>query len=427
MTATANIDIGLIDVNLGQKEVIANEAFVVIDAALSELEIDPGDANYTLSTSTTPQEWQYDIINVTGALTANRDIVVPTNKKKYTVVNATTGGFSVTLKTSGGTGIAVASTKTAILRCDGTNVVEVTPGAGAGTGSGDVTGPGSSTNNHFATFSGTTGKVIADSGLSLDTDTTLAANSDTRIASQKAVKAYADALIAANDAMVFKGVTDCSGNPNYPAADRGHTYRASVAGKIGGASGVNVEVGDMFMCLTDGTSAGAQGSVGSSWTVIQTNIDGAVVGPASSTDGNVVLMDGASGKLIKDSGKSLSSLLTESLVVACSDETTALTTGTSKITFRAPYGMTITAVRASLSTAQTSGSIFTVDINVGGSTILSTKLTIDNTEKTSTTATTAAVISSSSLSDDAEITIDIDQVGDGTAKGLKVALIGTRT
>ena len=43
--------------------------------------------------------------------------------------------------------------------------------------------------------------------------------------------------------------------------------------------------------------------------------------------------------------------------------------------------MTLTSVRASLSTAQTIGSIFTVDINESGSSVLSTKLTIDNTEK----------------------------------------------
>lgn len=109
--------------------------------------------------------------------------------------------------------------------------------------------------------------------------------------------------------------------------------------------------------------------------------------------------------------------------VACSDETTALTTGTAKVTFRLPYAMTLGSVRASLATAQTSGSTFTVDINEGGTSILSTKLTIDNTEKTSTTAATAAVISDASLADDAEITIDIDQVGDGTAKGLKIWLI----
>ncbi len=117
----------------------------------------------------------------------------------------------------------------------------------------------------------------------------------------------------------------------------------------------------------------------------------------------------------------------ESIILAASDESTALTTGTSKVTFRMPYAFTVSSVRASLTTAQTSGSIFTVDINESGTTILSTKLTIDNTEKTSTTAAAAAVISDTALADDAEITIDIDQIGDGTAKGLKVVLIGTRT
>lgn len=111
--------------------------------------------------------------------------------------------------------------------------------------------------------------------------------------------------------------------------------------------------------------------------------------------------------------------------LACSDETTALTAGTAKVTFRMPHSMTLTGVRASLTTAQTSGSIFTVDINASGISILSTKLTIDNTEKTSTTAATPAVISGPALSDDAEITVDIDQIGDGTATGLKITLIGT--
>jgi hypothetical protein len=112
--------------------------------------------------------------------------------------------------------------------------------------------------------------------------------------------------------------------------------------------------------------------------------------------------------------------------VACSDETTAITAGTNKVTFRMPHAMTLTSVRASLTTAQASGSIFTVDINEAGTSILSTKLTIDNTEKTSVTAATPAVISDTALADDAEITIDIDQIGNGTATGLKLTLIGTR-
>ena len=91
-----------------------------------------------------------------------------------------------------------------------------------------------------------------------------------------ATKAYVDGIVAAQDAMVFKGVIDCSANPNYPAADRGWTYRVSVAGKIGGGSGPNVEVGDIIICQTDSTASGNHATVGSAWGIIQVNIDGAV-------------------------------------------------------------------------------------------------------------------------------------------------------
>lgn len=114
----------------------------------------------------------------------------------------------------------------------------------------------------------------------------------------------------------------------------------------------------------------------------------------------------------------------ETIIAAVSDETTAITTGTAKVTFRMPFAMTLTAVRASLGTVSSSGTP-TFDINEGGVSILSTKLTIDANEKTSTTAATAAVISDASLADDAEITIDIDTAGTGAA-GAKVALIGYR-
>lgn len=118
---------------------------------------------------------------------------------------------------------------------------------------------------------------------------------------------------------------------------------------------------------------------------------------------------------------------TECLIIACSDETTAITTGTGKVTFRMPYAFTLTAVRASCNTAPT-GSTIIIDINETGSTILSTKLSIDASEKTSTTAASAAVISDTSLADDAEITIDFDQVGSTVAgTGVKVYLIGHRT
>lgn len=111
---------------------------------------------------------------------------------------------------------------------------------------------------------------------------------------------------------------------------------------------------------------------------------------------------------------------------AVSDEATALTAGTAKLTFRMPCAMTVTSVRASVGTAPT-GSTLIVDINENGTSILSTKLSIDVTEKTSTTAAVPAVISDSALADDSEITIDIDQIGSTIAgAGLKVTIIGTR-
>lgn len=113
-----------------------------------------------------------------------------------------------------------------------------------------------------------------------------------------------------------------------------------------------------------------------------------------------------------------------SIGIACSDETTALEAGTAKATFRMPYALTLTDIRATLTTASSSGAVV-VDVNEGGATILSTKITIDATEKTSETAATPPVISDGSLADDAEITIDIDTAGTGAA-GLKVWLIGKK-
>lgn len=115
------------------------------------------------------------------------------------------------------------------------------------------------------------------------------------------------------------------------------------------------------------------------------------------------------------------------LGIACSDETTAITTGTAKATFRMPFAFTLSEVRASVTTAPT-GSTLIIDINEAGVSILSTKLSIDAGEKTSTTAASAAVISDTALADDAEITIDFDQVGSTIAgTGVKVWLIGQKT
>lgn len=158
-----------------------------------------------------------------------------------------------------------------------------------------------------------------NSTLSLDTDVTLAADSNTKIPSQKAVKTYTDNILGSANALVYKGTIDCSANPNYPAGDAGFLYVVSVAGKIGGASGIEVEVGDMAICNTDGTVTGDQATVGTFWNIIQKNIVGAVTGPASSVVDNVALFDGTTGKIIKDAGAKLSDYIAKSIIDAKGD------------------------------------------------------------------------------------------------------------
>ena len=119
----------------------------------------------------------------------------------------------------------------------------------------------------------------------------------------------------------------------------------------------------------------------------------------------------------------------EVFIISLSDETTNLTTGDGKAYFNMPFAMTLTAVKATVNTAP-AGSTIIVDIEEAGSTILTTLLSIDAGEKTSSTAATAAVIGGAgpALADDAEIKFNIDQIGSSTAgKGLKVTLYGYRT
>jgi hypothetical protein len=183
-------------------------------------------------------------------------------------------------------------------------------------------------------------------------------------------------------------------------------------------SGLSLSAGELSSTVSAGIPATILDAKGD--LIVASAADTAARLAVGGTNGHVLTVDSAETLGLKYAA------LPAELVIACSDETTNLTTGTAKVTFRMPYAMTLSSVRASVNTAPT-GSTLIVDINEGGSTVLSTKLSIDASEKTSTTAASAAVISDSAIADDAEITIDIDQIGSTIAgKGLKVVLIGTR-
>lgn len=250
-----------------------------------------------------------------------------------------------------------------------------------------VTGPASSVDENIAVFDGTTGAKIKDGGK------TIASLRTQAYVSVTGSLTLTDTHLGST--LVYDGTSDITLT-------------------------VDNAVSDGFWCTVITTS--------------QNEITVAKEGTDSLVPSDASVLAAASGKVRAASiyhhagtiWVITSERLIESFSFACSDESTDLTTGTGVVSYRMPYDFVVTEVRASVNTAPV-GATVTVDINADGTSILSTKLTIDASEKTSETAATAAVISDSTLGDDSEITIDIDQVGSSTAgKGLKVTLLGYR-
>ena len=123
-------------------------------------------ASHTLTTADgTTDEARCAILQCSGTPGAAATVICPALSKIYIIKNSVSGGYAVTLKTSAGTGISVPNGGTALLYCDGTNVV-----SGGGL-NGDVVGPASATDTAIATFDGVTGKLIKNNA-----SVTIAAN-----------------------------------------------------------------------------------------------------------------------------------------------------------------------------------------------------------------------------------------------------------
>jgi hypothetical protein len=73
----------------------------------------------------TDYESTWAVLELTGAITASINVIVPTTKNQIAVYNNTSGAFTVTVKTTAGTGITVPQGQTALLQCDGTNVIDL--------------------------------------------------------------------------------------------------------------------------------------------------------------------------------------------------------------------------------------------------------------------------------------------------------------
>jgi hypothetical protein len=107
-----------------------------------------------------------------------------------------------------------------------------------------------------------------------------------------------------------------------------------------------------------------------------------------------------------------------SLVVPCSDRLTPLQAGANVMSFIVP-AISNPHFYAYLTAAAAAGT-FTVDLKRGGSSILSTKITIDAGQKTSVAATVSPVVSIDDLALGDEIVVDITDAADGSASGLMI-------
>lgn len=114
------------------------------------------------------------------------------------------------------------------------------------------------------------------------------------------VKAYVDTLLSSNDAMIFKGTLGIDGTiTDLPTSyDAGWSYKIITAGNY---AGNKCEIGDLIICIKDSTTFN-----NADWSVVQTNIDGAVTsGSLSVTSGHIPMYDGVTGTVLKTSGKTL--------------------------------------------------------------------------------------------------------------------------
>lgn len=124
----------------------------------------------------------------------------------------------------------------------------------------------------------------------------------TQIATTAFVKTAVEQGMAAADALKFKGTIGAAAdNPTVESLptphEAGWTYKVVTDGTY---AGKQAEVGDLIICTADSTTASDN-----DWTIVQSNIDGAVTGPASSVSGHVAIFNGATGKVISDGGAAI--------------------------------------------------------------------------------------------------------------------------
>jgi hypothetical protein len=288
---------------------VATTSFVTqIDGGLTSVSV-AGSSNVTL----TALQAAYAIIQLTGALTGNINVIVPTATNKYIIENATTGAYTITVKTSAGTGVNIGQGYNLGLFCDGTNVIRSGNDFSAvaitgGSINNTTIGASTASTGAFTTLSATSGlnsTAVGNTTASTGAFTTLSASStataptvalsdsSTNIATTAFVSGLTDgmltlsvagssnvaltALQAANAILQFTGALTGNITVSTPASTTGQwivynntTGAYTLTFITASGTGVLITQGGKDLCFSTGTATlygnGGTSSVSLQWT-----------------------------------------------------------------------------------------------------------------------------------------------------------------
>jgi hypothetical protein len=210
-----------------------------------------------------------------------------------------------------------------------------------------------------------------------------------------------------------------AGTEILPVVQSSATVKATVAQVLANLNASNLTSGTVPLARLSGiTNTEIDASANIAWSKISktgSSFDD-LAGPSQSGNTDKALVtDGANASWGYPEG---------CFIVACSDETTALTTGV-KVTMLAPFAMTLKDVRGVLTTASSSGDVV-VDIHKGGTSVMTTdKITIEATETDSDDATTQPALTTTAVADGDKLEFEVDSAGTSAA-GLKVYIYYVR-